>query len=117
MRTLCYLALPLAAVAAFAADTPGEPQSFKLQPGMEWKAPARAPDGRFQFRTLPNLPQIAGRVPREALEQSGPARNTCYSIRSYVVKRVDGTDETVPSGMTTCTPATGFQLRRSAPRK
>jgi hypothetical protein len=43
--------------------------------------------------------------------------STCYFIRSYARKRLDGTDETVPAGMTTCTPAARFQIRRSAPRK
>lgn len=116
MRTLRYLALLSVAVAAFAADKPSDTLSLKLQPQMEWKSPFRGPDGRFQFRTLPDSIRRRSRLP-ETIQPFGPGGNTCYFIRSYAVRRVDGTDETVPAGVTTCTPSSRFQLKRSAPRK
>jgi hypothetical protein len=116
MRALRSVALLLIAAAAFAAQKPDDAPSFSRQPKTDWKTQLRAPDGSFQFRTLPDSAQLRyDRSP--TLERYFPGGNTCYFIRSYAVKRVDGTDETVPAGVTTCTPASRFRLRRSAPRK
>ncbi len=38
---------------------------------------------------------------------------TCLFIRSYERKRIDGTDITVPGKMTTCTPASRFQMKKA----
>ncbi len=116
MRIPRYVALLCVAVSAFAADTPSDSPPLKLQPQMEWKSPFRGPDGRLQFRTLPDSIRRRSRLP-ETIQPFGPGGNTCYFIRSYAVRRVDGTDETVPAGVTTCTPSSRFQLRRSTPRK
>ena len=118
MRTLRYLALLSLAVAAFAQDKPSDTPSPDLQPKIDWKTSIRGPDGTFQFRALPDAATTTKgrRLPPDVAERF-LGGNICYYIRSYAVKRVDGTDETVPAGETTCTPASRFQLRRSAPRK
>ena len=116
MRTLRYLALLLIAAAAFAAEKPSDTPSFKRQPKTDWKTQVRGPDGSFQFRTWPDSKRLRDEL-SQALQKTVPGGNTCYFIRSYAVKRVDGTDETVQAGVTTCTPSSRFQLRRSAPRK
>ena len=112
LAPLCF-ALLLIAVAAFASDRPVTDQGIKFQRN----TPVRNADGTFQARPQVDLSRSpVRRVPPEVVERF-LGGNVCYFIRSYNVTRVDGTDETVPAGQTTCVPASRFQMKRAAPRK
>ncbi len=42
-----------------------------------------------------------------------PEGNTCYFIRSYIMHREDDTDVTHLDRMTTCTPSSRFQMKKT----
>jgi hypothetical protein len=112
MRILRYLALLSIAVAAFAAEKPNDTESFQLQPKVEWKSPIRRSDGTFRFHSVPNSARGIGEMPRGALERY-LGRNSCYFIRSYIMHRDDDTEAMHLEKMTTCTPMSRFQMKKT----
>ncbi len=55
-----------------------------------------------------NLTPLAKRILRFS-----PEDNTCYFIRSYIMHREDDTDVTHLDRMTTCTPGSRFQMKKT----
>ena len=112
MRSLRYVALLSIAVTAFAADKTSATQSSNFQPDVEWKSSIRATDGTFRFRSLPGSSRGLGKIPREQLERF-LGGNTCYFIRSYVMRRDDDSEAMHLEKMTTCTPVSRFQMKKT----
>ena len=107
MRVLRYLTLLSIAVTAFAADEPTQLPKFDLRPNFEWKSPVRGPDGNYQFRSLPSR-----KIPREVVEEY-LGRTGCYFIRSYVMHHDDDTEAMHLEKVTTCTPGSRFQMKKT----
>lgn len=115
MRIARLAALLLIAVGITAAQNQSN-DALKFQPKFDLKAPVRGPDGVLRF--MPNSQQVGalddlskGDLARYLKDrQSG---NTCYFIRSYVMKRDDDTDAMRLDHVTTCTPMSRFQMKKT----
>jgi len=119
MRILHVTALLVIAVAAAAQNPSGN--AFQSPPKFEWQSPMPGPNRTFQFQTMPNSGQTRGMEERSkaALAPSLADRfsgNTCYFIRSYIMKREDDTGATHLDHVTTCTPSSRFETRKARVR-
>lgn len=104
MRNMCLAVLLLLAASGLAAQTSSEGTAPNPQPQFRWKA-FQSPDGTFQFRTLPDAKGRRFAMPL-------PGSDTCYFIRSYVMKRDDdGSDAVHLDRVTTCTPKPRVRMR------
>ncbi len=72
---------------------------------------------RFSYQIAAAMPQDMSvrfsEVRTHRIQFVDSEMGTCYFIRSYEQKRIDGTDITVPGKMTTCTPASRFQMKKA----
>ena len=116
MRILRLAALLVIAVAAVAADKPND-SGIQFPPKFDWKTPVRGPDGTYHFMSIPNSApiRVMDELSKEDFARSlkdGLSGNTCYFIRSYVMKREDDTGATHLDHVTTCTPSSRFATKK-----
>lgn len=123
MRMLRLAALLLIAIAACAQDGVREVVTFTTvtAPHQQFRVNVPTPRGTVEPRLIeqPDVLSMAkyrSRVPEEIAShrfRGGVEGGPCYFIRSYVMHREDGTDVTHLDHVTTCTPMSRFQMKKT----
>ena len=113
MRTLRVVALLLVAVSACAATsdpvTPGRATPSVFLIGVN------SSDGVVAYQPVQQPDVIGARIDASRWKRLDTFRDdhTCYFIRSYVMKREGETGATHLDHVTTCTPASRFQSKKT----